>query len=115
MNKKEQRKLARMHRAKDWLKNQSGSEVQILHAYKKRHKVDIFLAFADLQSAGYLFSPSYTQSIQQTKASIIKQQALKRQRKQKENFDEFSDATFAFIAGYASGGIPYGPLGKNLV
>lgn len=107
MDKKEKCRMIRIQRAKSWLKDKEGSEVAIIHAYKKRYKVDLFKAFDDLQLAGYHFTPEYCKNMQDF-------QEYNRLKKGNSNDNEDSDETFAFIAGYTSGGAAFGTTWEEL-
>lgn len=83
----------------------------IVHGYAKRYGVDKLCAVKELRLIGIEISEKYeNQLIQSFKVLKKQRQFIKDQKEQELNslsgFD--SDENFAFIAGYTSGGFPYG-------
>ena len=80
-------------------------ESHIVKAYRKRFGVDRDCAMRDLCLLGVLSA---------TKQKTYKQQLAMKDRKRKlksnngEDVNPYQNETFAFIAGYTSGGVPYG-------
>lgn len=88
----------RLREAREWFPAQGFSEdSHIVKAYRKRFGVDKECAMRELCLLGVL--------------SREKQKAYEEQLKKKtvvEELDPFQDENFSFIAGYTSGGAPYG-------
>ena len=89
----------RLREAREWFPAQGFSEdSHIVKAYRERFGVDKDCAMRELCLLGVL-SPK-------------KQKAYEGQLKKKtvmeEDLDPFQDENFSFIAGYTSGGAPYG-------
>lgn len=101
----------RLRSARDsgWLSSFSGK--RIVQAYKKRFGVDLLCAIAELRLLGVNISQEYEE---QVRRSIQKARKARKDKKTplgtSDVLDEFpeSDEWFAYIAGYTSGGLPYG-------
>lgn len=105
---KEARRAARIRMARQWLPTYTGTH--LVRAYRKKFKVDVTTAINDLVEVGAL-TPE--QAALKRQAGQSRQEHLRRQReakKQQDFYDRFpdSDDRFYFIAGYTSGGAPYG-------
>ena len=99
----------RLDSAKHWLPTYKGKN--IIKGYKKHYGVDWICAIKELELLGVDLNPEYVQELKITvKNHFIARQRLKESRKLEQEFEEFSDSNeiFAFIAGYTSGGLPYG-------
>ena len=101
----------RLQSAKHWLQKYNGENV--IQAYRKRYGVDWLYAIKELRILGVELDPIYVNKLQQTVEGKIKENQRRKLKKQKE--DELlnnrypdSDENFYFIAGYTSGGMPYG-------
>ncbi|MEN1969066.1 hypothetical protein WMZ97_13450 [Lentibacillus sp. N15] len=61
---------------------------------------------------GYTFSEAYKQQLKdnevQKQREAEKRKERRKQEQMAEEWDDFSDETFAFITGYTSGGAPFG-------
>ena len=78
--------------------------------YRKRFKVDQTCALSDLNTIGAL-SPEKLAMLKAQEEIRLRQKREERARKQAEAFFERwpnSDDRFFYIAGYTSGGAPYG-------
>ena len=118
--KKEQSKLPRRHRmnrqqrlqsarSTDWVRRFRGK--RIVRAYRKHFGVDIFCAITELHMLGVEISREYEEQVRGTAHGT--KQAKKAGKAQLREYDPVdvppeSDERFAFIAGYTSGGVPYG-------
>ena len=95
----------RLASAKLWLQSCTGEKVA--RDYRRYFGVDWSTAFKELGSLGVSISADYKETVLKTLASIAE---VKKQKKAEklalENPDQ--DDNFAFIAGYTSGGAPYG-------
>jgi len=99
----------RLRRAKQWVEQYTGSH--IVKAYKKRFGVDQLCAMAELKMLGVALDSDYVERA--TAAEMLRRVQLaekKQERKEQEWFARHADQNdqFFFIAGYTSGGAPYG-------
>lgn len=99
----------RLQSAKDWLKTYPAEN--IVKGYRQHFGVDWPTAFRELEIIGIEIDPVYKKRVLETVENLI----AARRRKQEEQIStsedllsDFRDDTFAFIAGYTSGGAPYG-------
>ena len=107
---KKARHDARIRLARKWFSAYEGTGDHIVHAYRQKFKVDVTVALNDLGEIGAL-TPE--QLIVKRQAEAIRQECLRREKEEKELqsfYDRFPDSNdeFFFIAGYTSGGAPYG-------
>jgi hypothetical protein len=94
----------RLFHAKSWMKKYTGKKIH--HGYAKHFGVSKLCAVIELEMLGVKFQPGLKESL--IRAEEDKRiQREKRKSKQEINLIE-SDDYFAFIAGYTSGGAPYG-------
>jgi len=108
-NKQETRqpKETRLNRAKAWLPTYNGTK--IVKAYRKKFNVDIPCAVRELQEIGYEFKPGYVDNLLKSEAIRIEQRKRKKEEKRlADEHDNSQNDMFYFIAGYTSGGAPYG-------
>ena len=108
MGKKTLRTARRLARGKLWISTYTGQH--ILKAYRKRFAVDHMTAINDLHSIGAIDDIRYEQLKQNELARVAALRA-KREGKALEAWQkahEDQDDRFFFIAGYTSGGAPYG-------
>jgi len=99
----------RLDSAKHWLPTYKGKN--IIKGYKNHYGLIWICAIKELELLGVDLDPEYVQRFKITaKNRLIARQRLKEGRKLGQEFEEFpdSDETFAFIAGYTPGGMPYG-------
>ena len=99
----------RLRRAKKWIEQYTGNH--IVKAYKKRFGVDQLCAMAELKMLGVDLDPDYVERA--TAAETIRREQLaekKRDQKEREWQTLHADQNdqFFYIAGYTSGGAPYG-------
>jgi len=104
---KDMTRTARMQSAHIWLKKYTGKN--IVSGYRKHFGVDWICAFTELETLGIHIDPDYKQKVLKS----VDEQRMARERKKKakeeskvELFDQ--DENFAYIAGYTSGGAPFG-------
>lgn len=104
------KRAGRLDNAKVWIKNYEGKN--IVKSYAKWYGVDIICAMTEIEMLGMTFSEKRKSQIKQELADSKRQKSLrKKKRKVKEammEYDYDSDETFAFIAGYTEGDIPFG-------
>ena len=108
---KRMKRTDRLQSAKHWLQEFNGENV--IRAYRKRYGVDWLCAIKELNMLGVELDPIYVKKLQETVESQIKWNQRSKLEKQKEdeqlrNRYSYSDENFFFIAGYTSGGMPYG-------
>ena len=99
----------RLKSAAEWVKTYSGK--RIVQGYAKRYGVDKLCAVKELRLIGIEISEEYENQLRQSIEELKEQRQLRKDKNGQElnslsGFD--SDENFAFIAGYTSGGFPYG-------
>ena len=106
-----QKKESRIARARNWLPTYSGTKV--VRAYRKKFGVDTVCAVRELQEIGHDFKPGYVYNLLNAEAARIA--ALQRKNADKKmdeglnaEYNDWQDDRFYYIAGYTSGGAPYG-------
>ena len=97
----------RLRKARQWLAAYEGSENRIVRKYRDKFKVDIPTALRDLQDIGHVFAPEYLEAVTRGEEQRLRQKAMKKQE-QAEHECDWRDDRFYYIAGYTSGGAPYG-------
>ena len=105
-----QARRQRLKEARDWYPEQHfAADSHIVKAYKKRFSVDNNCAMRELVMLGVL-PPEKSKAYQGLLAAKDKRRAEKREAKKNPIVDvsPFQDENFFFIAGYTSGGAPYG-------
>ena len=92
-----------------------GGEDALIKTFARQNCEDRVQALCELQNLGFCFSEKIVERQHQIKASIERQELNRkknRKRKRLESTSAFQrddqDDTFFFIAGYTSGGAPYG-------
>ncbi|EHQ91020.1 hypothetical protein [Desulfosporosinus youngiae] len=82
----------------------------IVRGYARHFAVDLLCAVKELEMLGNQFKPEYVEQLKRTIAGQIeKKQERKSLKVKQELFTSFeSDDQFSYIAGYTSGGAPYG-------
>lgn len=105
---KEQRREDRLRKGRQWVLSYEGSH--IVRAYRKRFKVDTTCALRDLEAIGALSPEKLADLKRGEEIRLQKKREEKAMQEQQTAIDRFpdSDDTFFFIAGYTSGGAPYG-------
>ena len=107
---KQLRRTQRLGIGKSWLKTYQGED--IIQDYIKRYGVDLLCAVVELRMLGVAISEDYEHQLRQNEEyKRLSKKSKKKGGKQKikEDFlDDFSDENFAYIAGYTSGGVPFG-------
>lgn len=105
---KTERREVRLCKARQWILTYQGKH--IVRAYRKRFRVDNTCALRDLGEIGAL-SPEQLAAKQEAERIRLAQKRQEREEKERQAiFDRYpdSDDRFFFIAGYTSGGAPYG-------
>lgn len=105
---KPERREERLRKARQWVLTYEGKH--IVRAYRKRFKVDVTCALRDLEAVGAL-DPAHLAAKKQAEQVRLEQRRREREEKAaKAMYDQFPNADdhFFYIAGYTSGGAPYG-------
>jgi len=106
---KQLRRSQRLGRGKNWLNNYEGEDM--IEDYRKHYGVDLLCAVIELRLLGVEISEGYEYQLRQEEVS---RRFSKKSKKKGKNqtvediLDGFSDDNFSFIAGYTSGGAPFG-------
>ena len=106
---KQLRRTQRLSRGKNWMNTYQGEN--IIEDYRKRYGVDLLCAVVELRMLGADISEDYEYQLRQEeeyRRVSKKSKGRKNNQQQEEFLDGFSDETFAFIAGYTYGGVPFG-------
>ena len=106
---KRMKKPARLQAARSWIPKYEGKN--LVRGYSKHFAVDKLCAIKELQSLGIDIDPEYIKQLKETYRAQEKARKLRKQKKeQEEELMKYSDSdeTFYYIAGYTSGGVPYG-------
>jgi hypothetical protein len=97
----------RLMKAKQWLAAYDGEENRIVRRYRKKFMVDIPTAIRDLTELGHEFPPGYTEAVLRGEEQRLRQKSLNKLG-ESDMGESYQDDRFYFIAGYTSGGAPYG-------
>jgi hypothetical protein len=99
----------RLQSARHWIPAYNGKN--IIRGYRKHYGVDPLCATKELEILGVRLDRNHVQQIKKTiagEAIANRRRGLEKKRRAEEALRQDSDETFAFIAGYTSGGAPYG-------
>ena len=100
----------RKRKAKSWVQTYTGTD--IVKDYRERYPgVDVACAVREIRELGYVFETDCEKNILNAEAARIRQIHKKKEKKQQQSepyHNDFQDDNFYFIAGYTSGGAPYG-------
>jgi len=107
--KKRYTKKYRLGSSTEWIRNYVGKN--IIKEYSKWYGVDLICAIKELRKKGLEISEEYEHKARQkveakNRARQITKENIQKLKSDKQ--DDFSDAHFAFIAGYTPGGTPFG-------
>ncbi|MCL2842693.1 MAG: hypothetical protein FWE28_04405, partial [Oscillospiraceae bacterium] len=105
---KQERTQLRLQKAKQWVLTYKGSH--IVRAYRKRFQVDYSCALRDLEAIGAI-PPERLATLKAAEEIRLQKKREDRESKQLPSMWEHNpdcDDTFFYIAGYTSGGAPYG-------
>ena len=98
---------ARLIMASEWIKVYNGKN--LISGYAKWFGVDKICAMNELKIIGVTISEAMEkQVLASVKARIEQKRIMKEKRNFVDDKDIDSDENFAYIAGYTSGGAPYG-------
>ena len=114
---KEERKRRRLQKGKQWLLTYQGTPKHMVKHYRERFHVDSMTAVKDLQELGVNYTQEQLDNIKRAEEERLKQKRLQKEKKKREKYEtiyEDCDDRFAFIAGYTSGGAPYGTTWEEI-
>lgn len=114
---KEERKRRRLQKGKQWLLTYQGTPKHMVKHYRERFHVDSMTAVKDLQELGVNYTQEQLDNIKWAEDERLKQRRLEKEKKKREKYEtiyEDCDDRFAFIAGYTSGGAPYGTTWEEI-
>ena len=102
------KKHQRLQDSKRWIFEFKGKN--LVKSYKKWYGVDIICAINELEMMGYDFSQYKKEAKRQLKIEQQKKEERKREKEinEREYYEPWQDENFYYIAGYTSGGAPYG-------
>lgn len=98
----------RLKLAPQWSSSYEGKNP--VRGYARHFGVDLICAITEMRMLGYRVPEEYELAVNRSFADRSLQRKKKREAKEAAANapDDFSDGEFAFIAGYTSGGAPYG-------
>lgn len=100
-------KKGRLLSAGNWIKSYNGKN--IVQGYARHYGVDLLCAIRELRILNIEVKEEYEIAVKRCIAERTLQKKKKEAKeKQEVLLNDYSDASFAFIAGYTSGGAPYG-------
>ena len=115
---KEQRREARLRKGAQWLTTYQGTPKHMLKHYRERFHVDTITASKDLQALGVNYTQEQLDMIRRNEEERIRRKHEEKARKQEQMFEDLygdtCDDCFAYIAGYTSGGAPYGTTWEEM-
>jgi len=97
----------RLESAKKWMLQYTGKN--IVKGYSNWFGVDLICSIKELRMNGVIIDENYEKQV-----LISKESKTSAKRLDSKNTDEHTDSNFVFIAGYTSGGAPYGILHEEL-
>ena len=89
----------------------NGTPKHVNHHYRERFHVDALTAARDLQELGINYTQEQLDQIKHSEEHRLRQKRMEKEAKAQYEAEELyrdCDGRFAFIAGYTSGGAPYG-------
>jgi hypothetical protein len=81
---------------------------KIVQAYRKRFGVDILCAIAELRCLGVAIDQEYEEQVRQSLEGRARAKKAEREKASLAELWPDCDDTFAYIAGYTPGGVPFG-------
>ncbi|MDR1993176.1 MAG: hypothetical protein LBQ98_06765 [Nitrososphaerota archaeon] len=112
-----QKRQSRLTRAQAWLPTYKGTHV--VRAYRKKFNVDTPCAVRELVEVGYEFKLGYVENL--LKAETLHREQLRKKKTEAAETEKLSEKDvdwqndrFYYIAGYTSGGAPYGITWEEL-
>ena len=107
------KRAQRLQAGKTWIKTYKGKN--ILHGYRNHFGVDILCALKELPMIGVSLKPDYVDQVVRSRDRLLETRGAKKQERisREPNLPFESDINVYFIAGYTSGGFPYGITWKE--
>ncbi|QNU68958.1 hypothetical protein EHE19_017125 [Ruminiclostridium herbifermentans] len=108
-SRKTMKKDSRLQSAMHWIPTYTGKN--IVQGYRKKYGVSLICAANELKLLGIEISDTYISQLKQAEENTRKlkeQKATSKKLKKLEEQFHDSNKTFYYIAGYTSGGAPYG-------
>ena len=106
-------KKGRLASAKDWITKYDGQN--LISGYAKWFGVDKICAINELKTLGVIIPENLEYQIVESLKRRIEQRKLAKEKAEALDIADYdSDDNFAFIAGYTSGGFPYGLTHEEL-
>ena len=101
----------RLQSAKEWILTYTGNN--LVKGYRKWFGVDFVCAIKELEMLGYKINSEYKKQIlkqeeAKRKASERRKREEIRKETEEDHFNSDQNGNFYYIAGYTSGGVPYG-------
>ena len=113
---KRMKRPARLQSAPHWIPKYPGKN--LVRGYARRYGVDLLCAAGELRMLGVEVDPAYVARLEATVAAKAKATPKRKEEARAadelESWGEDCDDTFAYIAGYTSGGVPYGTTWEEL-
>ncbi|WP_018248781.1 hypothetical protein [Orenia marismortui] len=108
---KQFKRKQRLQSAKTWIPTYTGKN--LVRGYKRWYGVNFVCAIKELEMLGYEIDLEYKEQIlkqEEAKRKAAKRRKAEEKKKQAEEeyFNSDQDENFYYIAGYTSGGAPYG-------
>ena len=110
MQSRQQRIRRRRDSAREWIR--SGAKVTV-HGYAKRFGVDRYTAYDDLTALGFALPDSAQQWVQRPPATP-RRIAERGPNQVDDEWWIMLDGRWFFVAGYTSGGVPYGMFADEI-
>ena len=102
-------------RATNWVANYQGAN--IVRGYRQWFGVDLLCAIAELRALGVAVDHDYEAQVRRSIENLAVYRQQKKRRRAGVDPQESTadcDDTFAYIAGYAPGGVPFGVTWEEL-
>jgi hypothetical protein len=100
-------RAGRLQSAEHWLPTYNGKSV--IRGYRKHFGVDWLCTIKELEMLGVLLDRTHVeQSNKPWRVTCGRKQLAKLEKENREELWEDSDDSFAYVAGYTPGGVPYG-------
>ena len=112
---KRMKRPQRLQAAEHWIPKYNGKN--LVKGYSKHFGVNRLCAVMELEMLGYTYSESYKQQlkdVEMQKQRDAEKRKARKQEQMEDEWDDFSDDTFAYIAGYTSGGAAFGVTWEEL-
>lgn len=109
----------RLQATPKWIAKYEKKDINTLRAYKKRYGVSLECAVEELNMCGIHIDPEHVDKLESRQKKMMEQKKKRIRKKRKEERPEKNKKTqtindedyfqdFYFIAGYTSGGAPFG-------